>query len=76
MMIIMASFTNVKHRGRIPLTFVCVAGLYLGQEVYRGLFVQNQVSEFGHIIGGVVGMVLIGIHGRLEARSGTPPSEN
>lgn len=79
MMIIMASFTNVKHKGRIPITFVCVAGLYLGQEVYRGIFVQNQVSEFGHIIGGVVGMMLIAIHGRLESRKGISegiPPEN
>lgn len=54
MMILLVSFTNVR-RGTIPLTFILVALLFLGQEIYRAVFVNNNVSEFAHIIGGVCG---------------------
>lgn len=56
MMIILSSFTNMK-KDRIPVTFILVVILFLGKEVYNGLFVNNQVSELAHILGAVVGMV-------------------
>ena len=56
-MILLSSFTCVKE-GEIPLTFILVAVLYIGQQVYEGIFVQNNVSNLTHILGGMVGAAL------------------
>ena len=52
----MTSFTSFRQ-GEIPLTVVLVAILYLGQQVYQGMFVEDNISNMGHLIGGVVGSV-------------------
>ena len=39
----------------IPLTTVLVLALYLGQEIYSAVVLQDQVSQMGHIIGGITG---------------------
>jgi rhomboid protease GluP len=54
MLILLVSFTNVK-KGEIPLTFVLILVLYLGQEFYRMFTEPNQISEMAHIIGGACG---------------------
>ena len=54
--IILASITGFKDK-EIPLTFILVAVIYLGQQVYAGLFVKDNVANFAHIIGGLVGAV-------------------
>jgi len=41
----------------IPLTLVLVAALYLGQQIYNIVFVQDNVANFMHIAGGVCGTV-------------------
>lgn len=56
-MILLSSFTSIKE-GYIPLTFILVAVLYLGQQVYDGLFVQDNVSNLTHILGGLTGASL------------------
>lgn len=55
MMIILASFANVKN-GEIPATFVFAAMFYIGIEIISSLGKDN-ISQFGHIIGGVAGGV-------------------
>lgn len=55
--IILASFTGFKE-GEIPLTFVLVAIIFIGQQVYEGIAVQNDISNMAHIVGGIVGAVL------------------
>lgn len=55
--ILLASITGFRDR-EIPLTFILVAILYLGQQVYEGIFVADNVSQLTHIIGGIVGSVL------------------
>ena len=52
--ILMSSIT-VREDGAIPLTFVLVAVLYLGQQVLQGLFTRDSVSQSTHLIGGAVG---------------------
>ncbi len=52
MLILLSSFTN--SRGGIPLTFVLVVFLFLGREVIQA-FGQDNVSQFAHIIGGILG---------------------
>jgi membrane associated rhomboid family serine protease len=54
MLILLSSFTNAA-KGTIPLTFILIALLFLGKEVYNAVFVVDNVSEFAHIIGGVAG---------------------
>jgi rhomboid protease GluP len=52
--IILSSFANTKS-GTIPLTFVLVCILFLGNEVFMALTVDDNVARFAHIAGGVVG---------------------
>lgn len=55
--ILLTSFTGFRE-GEIPLTFVLVAVIFIGQQVIEGITVRDNVSNFSHIIGGVVGSVL------------------
>ena len=52
--IMMTSFTSFKE-GEIPLTVILVAIIFIGQQVYEGLFIQDNISNMGHILGGIVG---------------------
>ena len=52
--IMLSSFTCIKEK-EIPLTFILVAVLYIGEQVYQGLFVQSNISNLSHILGGFVG---------------------
>lgn len=56
-LILVSSVTGVEN-GKIPLTFILIASIYLGQEVYNALFVNDNISQFTHIIGGIVGAIL------------------
>ena len=55
--IILASFTGFKD-GEIPLTFILVAVLYIGQQIIEGIAITDNVSNMAHIIGGIVGAVV------------------
>lgn len=53
-LILLSSFTSIRE-GCIPMTFLLVALIYISQEVYRGVFVQDNVSNLTHVVGGFVG---------------------
>ena len=55
MLILLASVTNFQS-GKIPLTFILVLVLYLGQEI-SGAISDDQISQFAHIIGGIIGAI-------------------
>lgn len=55
--ILLSSFTSLNER-EIPLTFLLVAAIYLGQQIYEGITVHDNVSNLGHIIGGIIGAVV------------------
>ena len=55
--ILIASIT-IREDNTIPVTFILVAVLYLGQQIWQGLFSQDNVSQMAHIVGGAVGAVL------------------
>ena len=55
--ILIASIT-IREDNTIPITFILVAVLYLGQQIWQGLFSQDNVSQMAHIVGGAVGAVL------------------
>lgn len=52
--ILLSPFTGVKE-GTIPATLILVAVLYIGEQVYSGIFVRDNVANLTHIIGGIVG---------------------
>jgi membrane associated rhomboid family serine protease len=54
MMILLASFTNFE-KGEVPLTFILIMAIYLGREVWNAVANRDQISQFAHIIGGLVG---------------------
>ncbi len=53
MLIILASIVDVKA-GEIPLTFVLVAGIFIGTEVLKALS-SDSISQMAHIVGGGAG---------------------
>lgn len=54
--ILLSSFTSFQS-GKIPVTFILVTVIYIGQQIYNGVFASNNISELTHIIGGIVGSV-------------------
>lgn len=54
--ILLSSFTGFQE-GKIPVTFILVAAIYIGQQVYNGVFTNNNISELTHIIGGIIGSI-------------------
>ena len=55
--ILLTSFTEFRE-GEIPLSVILVALIFIGQQVYEGLAVHNNVSNLSHVIGGLVGGVI------------------
>ena len=56
-MILLSSITRTRD-GSIPVTFVLVALLYIGQQVWQAVAVRENVSYMAHILGGAVGAAL------------------
>ena len=57
MMILLASFASFTQ-GHIPLTFILIAAIYLGDEIAAGLSNADNISPLSHIIGGAAGAIL------------------
>lgn len=55
MLIVLSSLVDLKSK-EIPLTFILIVFLFIGQEVVRS-FGEDQVSQFAHISGGVLGTI-------------------
>lgn len=68
MFIILSSFANVKD-GEIPLTFILVVVLFIGNEIYSAIKDEDTISQFAHILGGLCGS-LFGF-GLKRQRAGT-----
>ena len=65
--ILIASIT-IREDNTIPVTFILVAVLYLGQQIWQCLFSQDNVSQMAHIVGGAVGAVLGFLLGRAKQK--------
>ena len=52
--ILLSSFTSFKQ-GEIPLTFILVAVFFIGQQIFEGIFVRDNISNISHIVGGIIG---------------------
>ena len=57
-MLIFLASTAGSRPGEIPLTLVGVAALYLTQEIFKGLFSADNISQLAHIVGGVCGAAM------------------
>ena len=57
MMILLSSFGGVRN-GVIPTTLILVAIFYLGGELWDAIFVNDNVSQLTHIVGGLCGTFL------------------
>ena len=55
--IILTSFTGFGA-GEIPLTFILIAVIFIGQQIYEGAFIRDNISQISHIVGGMVGAVI------------------
>lgn len=55
--ILLTSFTSFRE-GEIPLTVILVAVIFIGQQIYEGVFLQDNISNMAHIVGGIVGAVV------------------
>ena len=66
--IMLASFTDFRE-GEIPITFILVAAIFIGQQVYEGIAVQNNISNMAHIVGGIDGAI-IGYELNVKAKYG------
>jgi len=53
MFIVLVSFADAR-KGSIPLTFILVVLFFIGQEIIHSMQ-DNQVSEYAHIMGGIMG---------------------
>lgn len=54
--ILLASFTGFKE-GELPLTFILVAAIFLGQQIVEGVTLRDDISNMAHIAGGIIGAV-------------------
>ena len=55
--ILLSSITGYRE-GAIPVTFLLVAVLYIGQQIAHGITDKDQISQMAHIVGGSVGAIL------------------
>lgn len=56
-LILLSSFTGFRE-GEIPITFILVAVFFIGQQIYDGITVRDNISNMAHIVGGITGGVL------------------
>lgn len=51
---LLSSFTSFKE-GEIPITFILVAVFFIGQQIFEGITVRDNISNMTHIVGGIIG---------------------
>ena len=52
--ILMTSFTSFRD-GELPVTFLLIAFIFIGQEIVQGLFIRDNIANLSHVIGGIIG---------------------
>ena len=53
--LLLASFTGSTDGDSIPLTFVLIALIYVGEQLYQTFFISDNISHMAHIVGGIIG---------------------
>ncbi len=54
MFIMLSSLTAFREK-EIPLTFIVVLVMYIGQEIINGLFTSDNIAQSAHLLGGACG---------------------
>ena len=54
----LVSFIDFREE-EISITFILVAAIFIGQQVYEGIAVQHNISNIAHIVGGIVGAIIV-----------------
>lgn len=73
MMILLSSFVNYQ-KGEIPLTFILVAVIFLGGEL-ADIFKQDHISQYAHIVGGLLGAGFgFAVARNKKPKGGEPPA--
>lgn len=52
--ILLTSYTSFRE-GELPVTVLLVAAIYIGQQMYDGIVLKDNISNMAHILGGVTG---------------------
>lgn len=55
-MMIMLSAISGRSKGKIPLTTILVALIYLGRELTNGFIGKDEISQLAHVTGGLCGV--------------------
>lgn len=55
MLIVLSSLIDMRSK-EIPLTFILIVFLFIGQELVKS-FTEDQISQFAHISGGILGAI-------------------
>jgi len=63
-MLILLSAASGREAGRLPLTLLLVAAIFLGREIADGLFRKDGVCQLIHVIGGLCGALIGLVYGR------------
>ena len=50
----LASLTGFRE-GEIPMTSILVAVIFIGQQVYEGIILKDNISNMAHVVGGIIG---------------------
>lgn len=77
MLILLSSYANYE-KGKIPLTLILVVITFIGKELIEWRYVDSNISNLTHIVGGAIGGVCgYFINGKSFSRSGSvsPPAE-
>lgn len=53
----LVSFIDFREE-EILITFILVAAIFIGQQAYEGIAVQNNISNIAHNVGGIVGAII------------------
>lgn len=56
MLIILSSMVNLEA-GKVPLTLILIFFFYIANEIIEGIFIKDNVSHMGHIIGAICGVI-------------------
>lgn len=71
MMMLLSSFVNLQH-GKIPLTLILSATLFLGREIIASLTSTDNISRSTHIVGGILGALFGYFYNRKQLKELEP----
>lgn len=54
MLILLSSYVNLE-KGKVPITLILVVAIFIGREIFSGLYVTDNVSRVTHVVGGACG---------------------